>query len=675
MELYKQSFDNISAKYDAYLSLIEHEKSMLDEYISQQEEKGYIVSTKYYEELSSQENQNISKLKAERDELIKARAAWVAAGGSTDSEDWYNMTQEINDTTLAIEQGETALLEYANAIRDIEWGVFDLIQERISNITEEAEFLIDLMSDDKLYDDNGQLTDKGMATMGLHGQNYNVHMNQADRYGQEIVALNTQIKADPYNQDLINRRDELLELQRESILAAQDEKEAIRDMVEEGIELELDALQEKIDKHNEALDSAKDLYDYQKKVKEQTKEIASLEKQMAAYAGDDSEEAKAKIQELKVSLEDAKEELKETEYEKYISDQQQLLDSLYLEYETVLNTRLDNIDALLSDMILEINANSSTINTTLTAEADKVGYTLTDSMQSIWNTGDGSIKSVLTTYGMDFSGKLTTVNNTLNSIHAAIIGVKNESDKEAKSNISPSNSSNNTTNDKKSTPTNTTKKTTTTTTKKSTEKTIKKGGKIKASGAKIYDYKGDKSGETQYYKKDPIYKVLKVDGSWIQARYHKLKSGVSGWFKKGDVKAYKTGTKSIEETMAAWTQEAGREFIIRPSDGAILTPLAKGDSVLNANASSNIWDMANNPTEFIKNNLDLGISGVPNNVNVQSNYTQTIENVNFDFKNVKNYDEILAQMQKDKNFEKLVLAMSVDRIAGKSSLAKGKAIR
>jgi hypothetical protein len=32
-------------------------------------------------------------------------------------------------------------------------------------------------------------------------------------------------------------------------------------------------------------------------------------------------------------------------------------------------------------------------------------------------------------------------------------------------------------------------------------------------------------------------------------------------------------------------------------------------------------------------------------------------------------------MQKDKNFERLILSMSVDRLAGKSSLAKGKAIR
>ena len=44
------------------------------------------------------------------------------------------------------------------------------------------------------------------------------------------------------------------------ILAAEDEKNAIRDMVEEGINLELDALQELIDKKNEELESVREIF-------------------------------------------------------------------------------------------------------------------------------------------------------------------------------------------------------------------------------------------------------------------------------------------------------------------------------------------------------------------------------------------------------------------------------
>lgn len=188
-------------------------------------------------------------------------------------------------------------------------------------------------------------TDTGMATMGLHGQNYNVYMAQADKYAEELLKLNKEIAEDPNNTKLLERREELLEAQRDSILAAEDEKQAIVDMVREGIELELDALQDLIDRYTESLDSAKSLYDYQKKIKEQTSEIASLQKQIAAYAGDTSEENRATVQKLQVDLSDAMEDLEETQYDHYISEQKKLLDNLYDEYEMILNERLDNIDA------------------------------------------------------------------------------------------------------------------------------------------------------------------------------------------------------------------------------------------------------------------------------------------------------------------------------------------
>ena len=329
-DLYKQSFDNVSTQYDGMLQVIEYRKSMLDEFLSQSEEKGLIESTNYYDALITQEKDNIKQLTAEKNALLSSLEDGMASGLiDKNSEAWYEMCNEIDDVTLSIEEANTALLEYNNNIRDIQWQIFDLLQDRISQVADESDFLIDLMENDKLYDDRGQLTDEGKSTMGLHGVNYNVYMAQADKYAEEMEKLNKQISADPYNQDLIDRRQELLELQQESILAAEDEKEAIVDMVEEGIELELDSLQELIDKYTDALDAQKDLYDYQNDVQEQAEEIASLQKQLSAYAGDNSEESQAKMQQLKVTLAEAQTDMEETENDKYIVDQKQLLDELH----------------------------------------------------------------------------------------------------------------------------------------------------------------------------------------------------------------------------------------------------------------------------------------------------------------------------------------------------------
>ena len=246
-QYYRDMFDEISDKYDAILQGYEHTESMLNEYISQAEAKGQIVSKNYYQALIDNEKQNISQLKKEQSALIKARDE---SGYVEGSEEWTLMSNEIDEVTRSIEESNTAIIEWNNSIRDVDWHIFDLTQQRISDITDEAEFLIELMSNEKLFDDKGKLTDQGLATMGLHAQNYNTAMYQADDYGKQVAEIDKQL-AKGYDKALEERRRELIELQRESILAAEDEKNAIRDLVSEGIELELDAIQELIDKKND----------------------------------------------------------------------------------------------------------------------------------------------------------------------------------------------------------------------------------------------------------------------------------------------------------------------------------------------------------------------------------------------------------------------------------------
>ena len=705
-ELYEQRFELVQAQYDGILQGFEHTESMLNEYIAQAEAKGYIVSKEYYQALINNEKNNISELKEEQSALIRARDEAVASGRIVKgSQAWYDMCADIDAVTQSIEEGNTALIEYSNSIRDIEWQVFDLMQERISDVTKEADFLIDLMSYDKLFDDNGKLTDKGLATMGLHGQNYNTYMYAADDYAKEIAKLDKQIAKDPYDQELINRRRELVELQRESILAAEDEKRAIVDLVEEGINLELEALQERIDLHNEELESMKDIYDYQKNVQKQSEEIASLEKQRAAYMNDDSEESKAKLQEITVSLKEAKEDLQETEYDRYISDQQQLLDSLYEEYELILNQRLDNVDALLTQVIDAINIaagaegtiatalgsegviagmlsnNTTTIKTSLENEAKGVGTTLSTAMKGIWSVDEGNAKSVITEYGKGFQEKQTTTNTVLGDIKAYINRMVDDVDKDAKEDIkddkTDTSGNDGSTKDTKPPKTNPPK----------TEEPKRKitNDTLMGIASSIWVYGKDSGWGNNPFREDKLTKKIgAANAKKVQDYVNKY--GASGklhdfWIKhKHNLDMYKysafaSGSKYIDESQLAWTQEKGQEFIIRPSDGAILTPIAKGDSVLTSTASNNIWDMANSPAEFIKENLKLGEANVPNNSNVNNTYSQHIDNVVFRMDNIKNYNELLSEMQKDKNFEKLILSMSIDRLAGKSSLAKNKSIR
>lgn len=255
---YTEIFDNVASDYEGLITLQEHYKNIIEESISQQEAQGHIVSATYYENLVNYEKSNQKKLLDERSNLVAAYNEAIANGLSKSSETARNMRAKINEVTQAIYESKTAVLEYQKAMREVKLESFELIQSQISQITQEADFLIELMSNDKLYDDKGQLTNKGNATRGLHVQNYGTYMQQASLYTSQIAELDTIFAGNKDSKDYVDAYNNLIKSRQDAILSAEKEKDAIKDMVEEGINLELDSLQKLIDKKQEALDSQKD---------------------------------------------------------------------------------------------------------------------------------------------------------------------------------------------------------------------------------------------------------------------------------------------------------------------------------------------------------------------------------------------------------------------------------
>lgn len=597
------------------------------------------------------------------------------------------MVNQIDEVTLAIEESNTAMIEFGNSIRDIQWEIFDLLQKKITNITDESKFLTDLLSNDEHYTDKGQLTNEGLTTMGLHGVNYNVDMAQADKYAKEIANLDKQIAKNPYDQNLIERRQELLELQRDMILAAEDEKQAIKDMVEEGIEKELDSLKDLIDTYVEAMEAQKDLYDYQLRVKEQTKEIANLQKMLDAYQGDNSEEAKSKVQEYKVSLEEAKNDLEETEYDRYVSDQRKMLDTLYDEYEEILNKRLDNIEALISDMIVKINENSITINNTLSEKAESVGYELSSSMEGIWS----GAKDVLTTYGeyikTGIENAATTVNETLGTINVNIQNMISQLNTIANTKVKSATTSSAA--DKKET-----KKDT----KKDSEPELKMvtqvldynkskgdgkakvGDKVTFNSGKYYASSTGTGATGSKNRGKSVYITRIKKGA--KKPYHistgkKLGSGDLGWVNLNQLKGYAKGTTSVPHDQIAWTQEGNKPETIVRADGAVLTPLKRKDMILNQEDVSMLRTMLTEPYNYKMDNIgteDLK-STVQNINNVKNNMVNNSDiHLTMNLPNVTNYEEFKKHIQydmvHDKSMVRSLQAMTVGEMSGGSSLRK-----
>lgn len=430
-ELAKTKFDNLAKKFENELDLIEHKSSMLDKYIDQTEKKGEIVSEHFYTTLIQNEQTNVDKLQNEYNSLFNQLQDSLSTGGiEVYSDDWYEMVGQINDVEEALVDANSALVDYEKSLLKLRWDNFDYLRDCISDIISETEFLADLLDNKKLFDDSGHLNNYGESLGALYAIEYNTYMNQADEYAKAVDELNKAIAANPNDKDLLDRRQELYDAQREAIKNAESEKNAIKDLISDAYDAQLEALQKLIDKRKELLDATSDLYEYENTISEKTDTIASYQKQLQAYQGDNSEEGIANRQKIQTELEKAQKDLQQTEYEKWKSDQTAMLDDLYSEYETMLNSRLDDIDALVQDVINQSNANSVEIQGTIIDVANQVGYNVSNDLQTILDTNNG-MYDMVAFYNENFTGLLTTTNMSINGVTDRINAMISYSDSNA----------------------------------------------------------------------------------------------------------------------------------------------------------------------------------------------------------------------------------------------------
>ena len=701
----KKKLENIANYYDSFTSQWENRNSMYEAYMDRMQTQGYNLSTKFYEAEMGQQQKIVDNLSQKYIAMKRNFANLVAdpnSGIKEGTEEYYEMQNEIDQVAISLKEAQNKVVEFQASIRDLKWEQFDQLQDAIGRITSESDFLIDLMSHKDMYDKDGNMTEQGLATMGLHGVNYNTYMAQADKYKEEMLKISEELANDPNNQKLIDRKNELIDAQQQAILSAEDEKDSIKDLIQDGIDKQLDALDDLIDKYLETLRSQKDLYDYQKKIGEQSEKIASLQKQLSSLQGDNSEENKAKLQKLKEDLKSAQDDMEETQYDKYISDQKKLLDELKQDYKKALDDRMDNVDVLISDAIASINSNSSNISQTLQTESKNVGYTLSGEMQTIWTSQSQALSMYDGKFDTRFTGVTTAIGNVyerqkkmidaIDTMAEKLVakadqmlqqptkteGVLEEVEqKPYKDNVAEGNPTPDPpkVSDDESIrdavlvdPDEPKKKPNKNDNKKTGNGKAEVGDKVTFSSGRYYEASDGSGASGNMYlgKKVKITRINK--GSKYPYAIDATDGTELGWVKLNQLKGYASGIMRVPNDQLAWTQEQGEEAIVR-NDGSILTPLSRDVSVLNADMTKNLWDFMGNPGSFLSDYSDGEKFGVKN-IDNSSSVVNQFDNLTFNLPNVQNTDDFIKEMAKSKKFEKLICAMTIDRVMGGSSLAK-----
>ena len=697
-QLAKSRFDNIQSQFEEVLGKVNSIKDLYSKDNNLLEEQGWFASTLLNNSMMEQEQKNLEKLEQERDTLTKALNSAMASGKiEAESEDWYSMQSAIDDCTSSIYDAKKALVEYDNAIRQINWDAFDRTRDDVSNLIDETQFLVDLLKDEDITDDNGNMNDNGKAAQALIAQKYQLYLNQAKAYKDEILKINEELANDPYDKELLDRKQELIKAQQEAINSSISEKEALKNLVQEGYDAFLDKLDEVIQKYKDLMNQQKDAYDYEKSIAEKTKALNALEKQYSAVQGDNSEEGKKNIQQLKDQINTAKDDLKDTEYEKLISDTQAILDNLADTTKTWLDERLDSFDITMQEIIEQSNANASNIADTITSTANDYGIKLSESMSSIWSTNANNITNGINCVLGDFSNKFVEGNNAINKvcgdINAAVQGLLKNSNDEAQrvaDEIARQQAEQNA----------------------NTNGGYSDGGGSSDSDSDSNDWSdnwdnsdsgsSDDSGsdgvnwiyEEDSYPKD----LLDIENSIVdrlkynsiassfgaRAGYYEQITGDSDYYGTAEQNirllnylknnGYRKGTKSATSGVHIYDEDnPGSEVIV--TKYGTLRQFDSGDTVFSKEQVQKLWDMSKGITALTPNmglsNIATKLPDIPANSKSMSNKVDvSYGDVSLSFPNVHNYEDFMKQAQQDPKFEKIVQNITLGQTLGRNSLNK-----
>lgn len=431
----KDRFDKVQERYDNKAGLIEQRKNAVSNSLNIAEAKGQLIGKAYYTRQADAVKSDM-KLKQEEAGKLAKKLSTIKFG----SDEWYEAQEALNGVYESIQQDEQELAEFQKSINELKFDRFDELLNKLGDITDETDFLIDMLDSDNLFDsDTGMITQDGITAIGLTAQNYDTYLAEAQKYKDAIADLN-----EMYNEGKIGLTDynsKLREYQqgiRDSIKSANDAKKATVDYIKQGLDAQNDALEEAISKKKELLETEKDLKEWNDKLADSNKNIAKLEKQIAALEGDDSEENRKKLQQLKSDLQDAQKDQSDMLYDRSVSDQEKALDDMLTKSKESAEDYLKDTNKVFSDALTYVNANSSQVASNIEKIAKDTGYDVSTYIVNAWKDGGsavGDYTSTLSSNVPNITAQLSLIASSWQSICDAADRAAEASAKYAETNV------------------------------------------------------------------------------------------------------------------------------------------------------------------------------------------------------------------------------------------------
>jgi DNA repair exonuclease SbcCD ATPase subunit len=606
-----QKFDNAATAFDNEIEeKFQSDQDVIEAEIGYLEELGNRVDPKLYEKLIGIQKEEQKVLENKKATLENILATEVAAGRvPIGSEQWYEMTNAINDVDEALIESKNDIESFQNSINEIYWDNFEKLIDQLEAVNSELSNLFDILSDDdKVVDEFGNWTDEGITSLGLLAQQMENAKDKANEYAKAIKDLEANRDAyslDEYNEKMAELKDSYLS----EIKNIEDTKDAMVDLnkvrvdaVKEAIDKEIEALEEKNEKLKEELDLEKEQYDFQKQVAEQEKSMADIQRRLNALAGDTSASAIAERRKLQAELAEAQQEMDDMWYEHSIEEQQKNLDESLENYKENKEDEKEALDKWLEDeeqVIKEsfdlFNSNVDIVSSVLKAFEEEHGVNLTDAIVNPWKSGIDA----MTAYRNELDKMKQEQDDAKESAEDAADGIIGSLDKPPVV-TPPSGGDGSNTGTLTSPPINGA----TVTVKKSATNFSRDGG----NGTKMQPCVPGSSFIVHDSDKDEV--LIGTTG------------GYTGWVKLSDIEGYYKGTTGVKDDQWAFTDELGPELTLHAGPNGRLQYLTKGSGVVTADLTERLMEWGKlDPTKVLEqsrpaigaphittNNFDIDLS-------------------------------------------------------------------
>lgn len=229
------------------------------------EAKGKRAGEEYYREQIELENQRKSLL-----EQQKAEALTYLETLEEGSDEWWEVANTINDIEGELDDVVASVQELNDAIGQIRWDGFEQLHDRFSNLTTDLENIRDILSNEDMFDDEGNFTKEGVANLATYIQELEIYKNALADVREELADFQQGYEGNEdyfasigidSEQEYYDKLVELTDKQDDYTKTIKDSEQSVVEMYENQIDAIEEYIGELIDGYNDYIDVVKESID------------------------------------------------------------------------------------------------------------------------------------------------------------------------------------------------------------------------------------------------------------------------------------------------------------------------------------------------------------------------------------------------------------------------------